>query len=162
MKVPNGLGGILASQPNGPANVPKANDILHDLGFFGHYLHVHAGGRGGKQFVLITLDKHGGHLTQRQLLEQSKISSAALSEVLGKLEGEELLRRTPCEEDRRTLDIELTDLGKSRAQQIRMERDQFEVDSLACFSTAERSQLKELLDRLVEHWKTLEDKEVVA
>lgn len=144
------------------ANAPHAPDILHDLGFFGHYLHLHAGGRGGKQFVLVTLDKHGGHLTQRQLLEQSKISAAALSEVLGKLEGEELLKRTTCTADRRTLDIELTDLGKARAQRIRAEREQFEHDALSCLSAEEQAQLKDLLDKLVIHWKTLEDKEVVA
>ena len=139
-----------------------ASDILHDLGYFGHFLHIHAGGRGGKQFVLITLSKHDGHLTQRKLLEMSKTSPAALSEVLAKLECAQLIVRTPCTEDRRQLDIELTDLGTKHANAIRAEREQFEHEALACFDQREQEQLKAMLGRLVTHWKSLEEREVVA
>ena len=136
--------------------------ILHDLGFFGHYLHIHAGGRGGKQFVLVALDKHSGHLTQRELLDKSAISPAALSEVLSKLECAQLIKRSTCPEDRRQLDIELTDLGTDHARCIRAEREQFEHDALSCFTSDEQEQLEDLLGRLVIHWKSLEEKEVDA
>ena len=136
--------------------------ILHDLGFFGHYLHIHAGGRGGKQFVLVALDKHGGHLTQRELLDKSAISPAALSEVLSKLECAQLIKRSTCPEDRRQLDIELTDLGTDHARCIRAAREQFEHDALSCFTSDEQEQLEDLLGRLVIHWKSLEEEEVDA
>ncbi|MBR3224098.1 MAG: MarR family transcriptional regulator [Atopobiaceae bacterium] len=135
-------------------------EILHDLGFFGHYLHIHAGGRGGKQFVLAVLHKSGGKLTQRELLEHTNISPAALSEVLAKLEGEGLIARKPCTHDRRQLTIELTQAGKVKAACMRKKRDEFEQQAFACLDQREQEQLKDLLDRLVVHWKKLEDSEV--
>ena len=135
-------------------------EILHDLGFFGHYLHIHAGGRGGKQFVLAVLHKSGGKLTQRELLEHTNISPAALSEVLSKLEGEGLIARKPCAHDRRQLTIELTQAGEIKAACMRKKRDEFERQALACLDHREQEQLKDLLDRLVIHWKKLEESEV--
>lgn len=138
------------------------NAILHDLGFFGHYLHVHAGGRGGKQFVLTTLHKSGGQLTQRELLERTNISPAALSEVLAKLEGGGFIAREPYEHDRRQLLIELTEEGEICAARTFKERKQFEEDALACLTDDEQAQLETLLARLKDHWKRLEEGEVSA
>ena len=59
--------------------------LLHDFGFFGHFLHVHAGGRNGKQHILTSLYRNGGHMAQSELARQSCVSSAALSEVISKL-----------------------------------------------------------------------------
>ncbi len=137
-------------------------EILHDLGFFGHYLHIHAGGRGGKQFVLAILHKSGGKLTQRELLEHTNISPAALSEVLSKLEGEELIARKPCAHDRRQLTIALTPAGEVEAALMCKKREDFEQQALACLDQSEQEQLKDLLDRLVAHWKNLEECEVSA
>lgn len=137
-------------------------DILRDLGFFGHYLHVHAGGRGGKQFVLGELSKSDGELTQRDLLVRTNISPAALSEVLAKLEGEGLISRKPCEHDRRQLTIELTSEGEVLAARRRLEREEFERRAFSCLEPEEQEQLKVLLDRLVTHWKHIENEEVGA
>ena len=136
-------------------------EMLHDLGFFGHYLHMHSGGRGGKQFALAALHKSGGQLTQRELLERTNISPAALSEVLTKLEGEGLVKRKQCSHDRRQLLIELTPEGEEMAARKRQEREDFERKAFACLSDDEKAQLKDMLHRLAEHWKQL-GKEVDA
>ena len=137
-------------------------ELLHDLGFFGHYLHMHAGGRGGKQFALITLHKNGGQLTQRELLEHASISPAALSEVVAKLECEGLISREPYEHDRRQLLIELTARGQKNAEHLYAEREAFEREAFACLSTEEKQQLRQTLGKLKDHWKHLEKKEVNA
>lgn len=137
-------------------------EILHDLGFFGHYLHKHAGGRGGKQFVLATLHKNGGKLTQRELLERTNNSPAALSEVMAKLEGEGLITRAPYEQDRRQQLVQLTSQGEVHAAHKCAEREDFERKALSCLTHEETVQLESLLARLVEHWKHLEDEGVSA
>lgn len=86
--------------------------VLRDLGFFGHFLHVHAGGRGGKQYILSRLLRSGGAMTQRELQEHAHVTAAALSEVLAKLETEGLVLRTRSARDRRQLDIALTEGGR--------------------------------------------------
>ncbi|MDO4805608.1 MAG: MarR family transcriptional regulator [Coriobacteriales bacterium] len=137
-------------------------ELLHDLGFFGHYLHMHAGGRGGKQFVLATLHKSGGELTQRELLERTNISPAALSEVVAKLESEGLIAREPYQHDRRQLLIELTNAGEGCAAQMRHKREEFESRAFACLTPTEQAQLASLLAKLKEHWNQLEESEVNA
>ena len=107
----------MPEEPN--ETVSLARRVLHNLGYFGHFLHIHAGGRSGQQHILVKLYKSGNHMTQRELQEQSCISSASLSEVLAKLEGAGLIERTRSDEDRRQLDIELTDLGTDHARCIR-------------------------------------------
>ena len=43
--------------------------VLHDIGFFGHFIYTRRGGRGGKQHVLKTLYYADGQMTQRVLLD---------------------------------------------------------------------------------------------
>ena len=132
-----------------------ARHVLHDLGFFGHYLHTKAGGRSGQQHILVKLYQSGGHMTQRELQELSNISSAALSEVLAKLEGTGGIERTRSDEDRRQLDIALTDEGWRRAARFVEQREGFEEHCLSCLSADEQTQLIGLLDRLADHWQDL-------
>ena len=139
-----------------------SHKVLYDLGFFGHYLHVHAGGRSGKQHVLAKLHMAGGQLSQRELQERSHISSAALSEVLSKLECEGLVIRSRSDEDRRQMDISLTDEGTKQAIMRKREFEAFEAECLSCLSDEEQVQLLGMLDRLVEHWRGLDRKEACA
>lgn len=141
-----------------PSEMPPARHVLHDLGFFGHYLHMNAGGRSGQQHILVKLRKSGNHMTQRDLQEISNISSASMSEVLAKLESAGLIERTRCDEDRRQLDIALTDEGRTRADELIEKRRKFEGDCIACLTEEEQEQLIDMLDRLVEHWKGIDGK----
>jgi len=139
---------------------PLNRRLLHDLGYFGHYLHLHAGGRGGKQYVLISLLVNGDEMSQHDILEHACTSSASLSEVLAKLESEGLITRTKSTEDRRLFAVVLTAAGKAKAEEYFADRARFEEDSFACFDEEERAQLLDRLDRLAVHWQSLEEREV--
>ena len=136
----------------------REHRILHDLGFFGHYLHFNVGGRSGKQHILAKLDKSGGCLSQRELQEHADISAAALSEVLAKLEAEGLVERERSTEDRRQMTVSLTQAGAERAVLTRRRFEEFERECFVCLDADEQERLLGLLDRLVRHWGTLERK----
>jgi DNA-binding MarR family transcriptional regulator len=87
---------------------------MRDLGYFGHFLHLHAGGRSGKQHMLERILREGGTVSQRELQDTVPISSAAVSEVLAKLESEGLITRTRSESDKRQLDVTFTENGQAR------------------------------------------------
>lgn len=129
--------------------------ILHDFGYFGHYIFTNRGGRGGKQHVLKTLYFAGGEMTQRALLEKTSTTSASLSEVLGKLECEGLLTRERSEADKRQLVVRLTREGSARAEQVIDGKRRFEADALSCLDAEERQELLGLLDRLKDHWESI-------
>ncbi len=136
--------------------------ILHDFGYFGHFLHMHAGGRAGKQYVLIRLLKSGGSLTQRELQEVGGTASASMSEVLAKLESEGLIERVPLETDARQRMVRLTSAGAAKATDIEAHRLRFEKDALSPLSEEEQGELAGMLDRVAAHWRQIEDKERVA
>ena len=135
--------------------LPLPRRVLHHLGFFGHYLHVHAGGRSGKQHILTHLLVDGA-MTQRELLDKCCISSAALSEVVAKLAAEGLVRRSKDEADQRTLLVELTDEGTARAEELLERKHDFEEQALACLDEGEREQLVDMLERMAAHWEQLD------
>ena len=137
-------------------SLPLPRHVLHDLGFFGHYLHLHAGGRSGQQHILVMLYKSDGHMTQRDLQEVAGISSASISEVVSKLECAGLISKTRSDEDRRQVEIALTQEGVTRAQELIERRREFEGQCIACLDEDEQQQLVALLDRLVDHWRGLE------
>lgn len=136
---------------------PRETSLLQDLGYFGHYLHIHRGGRNGKEYVLIKLLKAGGEMTQRELQEDGCVTSASISEVLAKLEAEGLIARTRSEADRRQLTLALTPEGENRAREAVGRREHFEENAFTCFDEQEKEHLLAGLDRLVEHWDAIDD-----
>ncbi len=134
---------------------------MHDFGYFGYFLHIHAGGRAGKQHVLTWLLRNGSHLTQSELKEHAGTAAASLSEVLSKLETKGLIERAPLENDRRQLDVRLTNEGITKAVEIEAKKHEFEVNSLIPLSDSEKVQLVEMLDRIANYWKTIEGKEEI-
>lgn len=139
--------------------MPLARRILFDFGYFGHFLHLHTGGRSGKQHILTKLLREGGHLTQRELLESSGVSSAALSEVLGKLESEGLVERERSEEDRRQLEVRLTPEGRFRAHELEARKAKFEGEAVSVLDEDEQRQLVAMLDRMAAQWQRIEERE---
>ncbi len=133
--------------------------VLHDIGFFGHFIYTRRGGRGGKQHVLKTLYYADGQMTQRVLLEKTKTTSASLSEVVGKLESAGLVERERSEADRRQLVVRLTDEGRARAEAVIADKERFEHDAFSCLGPGELDELLGLLDRLHDHWERLKRNE---
>lgn len=132
---------------------------MRDLGYFGHFLHLHAGGRSGKQRMLERILREGGTISQRELQDTVPISSAAVSEVLAKLEFEGLITRRRSESDKRQLDVTLTAEGEVEAQVCAEKRAKFETEALSVLTEDERCQLLGMLDRLMSHWQSIEESE---
>ena len=132
---------------------------MRDLGYFGHFLHLHAGGRSGKQHMLERILDEGGIVGQRELQDTVPISSAALSEVLAKLESEGLVTRTRSQSDKRQLDVSLTQAGQAEAKVCAEKRARFEEEAFSVLSEEERTQLLEVLNRLMGHWQKIEEKD---
>ena len=103
--------------------------IIRNLGHLGHYLYITRGCRGGQQFILTTLYRDG-EMTQKDLLAKTKNASASLSEMVSKLEAKGLVERTRVDKDRRQTLLSLTKEGRKQAKEA-------------------------YLDRLVEHWDTI-------
>ena len=103
---------------------------------------------------LLRLLAASGPLTQRRLGEMLDIRSASLSELLGKLERPGWIRRRPNENDKRTIDIDLTEEGEKMLGNIGNERAEMAEEIFGALKEEELQQLHSLLGKLIDDWET--------
>ena len=110
-------------------------------------------GKGSQKRILMVLNEIDGSIAQRDLTKRLGIQPGSASEVIGKLESEGYVKRIPNETDRRTIDVILTEAGKSAAAQARGERDNRHEEMFSCLSEGEKNQLLSLLEIVRKDWE---------
>ena len=119
--------------------------ILSQLRRLGFISRFGAEGKGGQERVIRTLARHGA-MTQRELTEKLGIQPGSASEIIGKAERAGLLTRSESEQDRRTVDVALTEEGRQLAGKE-------SLPPLQCFTEEEKHQLLSMLEKLSAAWR---------
>ena len=116
--------------------IVRAKRILRGLGFCGHYMHFHGGGRSGQIPILCMLDRCGGTLSQQELGMRFEIKPGSFSEILSKMETAEGTRLAHLEHEK---------------------RDRFRRSAFAALTVEEQEQLAEMLEKIRVTWEELDD-----
>ena len=106
----------------------------------------------GQGRLLILLYLHGA-LTQRELIELTGRRSATLSEQLDGMEKGGLIRRRKNEQDKRNVDVELTEQGKKAALEAFRNRQAYADELFGRMPQRKKQQLAGLLDSLLHTWE---------
>lgn len=106
----------------------------------------------GQGRLLILLYLHGA-LTQRELIELTGRRSATLSEQLDGMEKGGLIRRCKNEQDKRNVDVELTEQGKKAALEAFRNRQAYADELFGRMPQRKKQQLAGLLDSLLHTWE---------
>jgi len=120
--------------------------LLNRLGRTGH------GASNGKssQNRILQILRRSGCMTQRELTEQLGIQPGSVSEIIKKLEAAGLITRHSNSEDRRTVDIMLTDAGKTQSE---ASSTQPAIHPLfESLTDEEKQQLLSLLEKVSKDW----------
>lgn len=134
---------------------PRAERILRGLGYCGHYLHFHSGGRSGREPILCKLHRAGGSMSQLELGSQFELKAGSLSEILAKIETAGLIERTRDPRDRRALTIRLTEAGKQEAQRAIEAHAAFRDQAFSNLTDEEQDELIVLLEKIRNRWEEL-------
>lgn len=134
---------------------PRAERILRGLGYCGHYLHFHSGGRSGREPILCKLHRAGGSMSQLELGSQFELKAGSLSEILAKIETAGLIERTRDPRDRRALTIRLTEAGKQEAQRAIEAHAAFRDQAFSNLTEEEQDELIVLLEKIRNRWEEL-------
>lgn len=104
----------------------------------------------GEFDVISTLLRSGEpwRLTPTELYQTLMISSGGLTARLNRLEAAGLIRRREAQEDRRSLLVELTEVGRAKAEAAFREDMALESRLLDGLDPAEQAELARLLTRL--------------
>ncbi|MGN1026221.1 MAG: MarR family winged helix-turn-helix transcriptional regulator [Faecousia sp.] len=133
--------------------------VLHQLRRCGHFLHHRmGGGKASQSRVLHILNHHEG-ITQSQLQEIMGIRQSSVSELVQKLEEQNLIVRERSDQDRRQILIFLTDAGREELRANDEERSLQAQQLLNALSEREQEQLSMLLAKLLSDWDMMRDKE---
>ena len=88
-----------------------------------------------------------GPCSQRILADYCEADPASICRMLDSMERNGLLVRQPCQTDRRTDEIRLTEKGRRTLEQWEQECNTFEEQLLQGFSEEEKQQLQQMLAR---------------
>lgn len=118
----------------------------------GHILWHQSGGKQSQKRILSILGRNEV-MTQRELQEELDVKSGSLSEILGKIEAEGFITRQANTQDKRHIDVALTDTGKQAIQIHKQEKRKETKDMFSCLTEEEKEQLVGILHKLVHAWK---------
>jgi DNA-binding MarR family transcriptional regulator len=104
--------------------------------------------------VLFTLRRSGGRLSPSKLSASLLVATGTMTGRLDRLEQHGLVRRIPNPNDRRALEVELTDDGLALADQVVGEHVAREHEMLAPLTASEREQLVRITRKLLRHLET--------
>lgn len=121
------------------------------LGKLGRMGHSAFDGKSSQNRILSILSKTE-HMTQRELTEQLGIRPGSASEIIKKLESAGWILRESNDEDRRTVNISLTDAGKVRVEEHAEQFGSTNQELFDCLSEEEKQQLLSLLQKLSQNW----------
>lgn len=135
-----------------PEDIPDDTDgrLAFCLRAAGRMMRMRSDGREGQKRILVMLN--GGPLTQRDLTERLGIQPGSASEIVSKLESGGMILRTPNPEDRRTMDIQLTEAGREEAVRAEENRRANRAEMFSCLSGEEKASLTVLLEKLIKDW----------
>lgn len=105
----------------------------------------------GQGRLLVLLSQYGA-LTQRELIELTGRRSATLSEQLEGMERAGLIVRRKNEQDKRNVDVWLTEPGKKAALTALKNRQSYADELFGAMPQRKKQQLAGLLDSLLHTW----------
>jgi len=109
---------------------------------------VHSLGVTGGQVMLLIGIKNNPGLSQRELAERERISGAAASVHVDRLERAGLVRRTRSETDRRRIGLEVTPKGLRVLEQVRKRRTAWLAERLELLDPEQRAAIDGAIEPL--------------
>jgi DNA-binding MarR family transcriptional regulator len=94
--------------------------------------------------------------TVAELARTCELDAGSMTRLLDRLEAKQLCRRVRSSDDRRVVNLELTDAGRAAAQEIPAILSRVQNAHLAGFSVEEWQTLKSYLRRILDNAQTLQ------
>jgi DNA-binding MarR family transcriptional regulator len=101
-----------------------------------------------QQVGLLVSIKYAPGVTVGELAAEERVSTAAMSKRISRLERDGLVARTPSEEDRRRVGLSLTDEGQRVLRRVRSRRTAWLASRLDALSASDRFALAAAVEPL--------------
>lgn len=126
-------------------------ELLNNLQKCGHFLHCQKGKSLGQYRILLILKKEGV-IPQKELQQILRIQSGSISEILSKMESNELIYRTKDKNDKRKALVGLSLKGEEYIKKLINDYEYENQNLFNCLSDEECDNLNNLLIKLYSYW----------
>lgn len=116
-------------------------------GYGNHKCHGGSGRHGQNRVLAILMMQDG--TSQKDLAYLLGIRPQSLSEALDKLEASQLVERRQNEEDKRVVNVFLTDAGRRRAEKVAEDRKKNAADVFSVLSDEEKEQFAAIMEKII-------------
>lgn len=137
------------------------HDLYKNIRKLGHFLYYLMGEKSGQRRVLFTLDRYGD-MPQKELQERLSVKSSTMSEMVSKMERDGLIVKQPSLKDKRSIVLSLSTQGQKDAEQHRAIMDEVLEQLFACLDDEEKRQMMAYSERLLTHWKEIDEDGTLA
>lgn len=110
-----------------------------------------------EQFQVLVGLSAGDNIPQHVLAERMDLEPSSIARMLNRMEKRGLITRVEDEEDSRIRRVLMTEEGSNLWHRIAPVRDRYLEAALACLTDEEVSQLEQLLNRVREHVRELQE-----
>lgn len=126
-------------------------ELMLRMRFCGHLLY-HRNPLNMSQNRILLMLKREGPLKQKDLLERMNIKPGSLSEIISKIEAGGYVVRQQCPDDKRSLELILTDAGINRAEVFEKEQRDMAAELFSELTAEEKNELFRILGMLEAKW----------
>lgn len=114
--------------------------------------HHHHGGMHPSQWRLLFILSKTDEIAQRELVEVLQVRPGSLSELLNKLESKGLIIREKKPDNKRHINVRITELGRTAIKDNELIQRQTAQDLFSSLSMDEQHDLVQILEKLVNLW----------
>ena len=126
--------------------------LMKSMRFAGHILYHHFSIKESQTKVLFLLYKFNS-MTQNDLMKYLDIKSGSLSELVTKLEKNQLITKVKSDEDKRKILLRLTPKGEEIAKGFEVIRENNADLLFKELTKEEKEQLQTILNKIIPYWK---------
>lgn len=132
-------------------NIEQKTRVIFLMERYAHYIFHRFFEKPGRDRALRVLYE-SGTITQKVFAEKMNIRPSSSSEILAKMESERLIIRTPHNDDKRNINVTLTEYGKDLAEEMIRKQTEAAKQTMLSLSPEELTTLEELLNKIIADW----------
>lgn len=132
-------------------NLEQKTRVIFLMEKYAHYIFHRFFEKPGRDRALRIL-YDSGTITQKTFAEKMSIRPSSASDILAKMESEGLITRACHDDDKRNINITLTESGKKITEEVSLKQKSAVKQMMLCLTAEELTTLETLMNKLLADW----------
>ncbi len=132
-------------------NLEQKKRVIFLMEKYAHYIFHRFFEKPGRDRALRIL-YDSGTITQKMFADKLNIRPSSASDILAKMEGEGLITRTCHDNDKRNINVTITESGKKITEEVMVKQQEAVKQMMLSLTAEELTTLETLMNKLLADW----------